>query len=328
MRWRILLVLLITVLSFLWVLSRIEPGRLQVSAQTYRWSWMSGVFALYLASHAVRVVRFRWILGRPVPFWRLMSITSIGYFAINVVPARLGELVRPYLLAEREQVPFGEGMAAIFVERLVDMVMLLGMLFAVTWLVELPPGALVVQGIDLIATGQRVVGGLVVAGIVGLVLFVTAGERALVWSDKLPLGSVVRRFVVGLRGLFGRPREIGGILLASLLIWLFTFWSVQLSLAAYPGLPATLSDSLVVWTGTLLAMALVPTAAFVGSFEAGAMGGVMALGGNEQDAVAFALILHLGQFFFTIGWGGLFILWEGMSLREVVARSQRAAERS
>jgi len=262
-------------------------------------------------------------MGRDVPFWRLMSIVSIGYVAINVVPLRMGEFVRPWLLAEREKVPFGAGVAAIFVERLVDVLMLLGMLWIVAFGVDLP-SAVVVDGVDVLAFGQRFAGTIVIGGTLGLVVMVALGERALVITDRLPLGTIVRKFVEGIRDLGSRPREMAKILASSVLIWLITLWSVQVSLAAFPGLPYDFRTALVVWTVTLLGMAAIPTPGFFGGFEAACAGGLTLLGVDGDLARTFAVILHIGQFGFTVAWGLVFLVWEGVSLREVVGRSQDA----
>lgn len=326
MRWKIALVLLLTVGCLLWVLWGIDLGTVQVSLESFRWERMLLVFALYIATHAVRIWRFRWILGRKIAFWPLMSIVSIGYVAINVMPLRMGEFVRPWLLRERCGVPFGAGLAAVFVERLVDMLMLLGMLGMVAFWVDLPAGRVVVEGVDVLAFGQRFAGTIVIGGVLGIAVVTALGERALRITDRLPLGSMVRRFAEGLRDLVRRPRELVLILGSSVLIWLVTLWSVQVSLSAFPGFPWDFATALTVWTITLLGMAAIPTPGFFGGFEAACVAGLSLFGIDPDEARTFAVILHIGQFGFTVGWGLLFLVWEGLSLRQVVAQSRAALD--
>lgn len=326
MRWKIALVLLLTLGCLVWVLWGIDPAAVQVNVESFRWERMFAVFGLYILTHAIRIYRFRWILGRPIPFWPLMSIVSIGYVAINVVPLRMGEFVRPWLLRERYDLPFGAGLAAVFVERLVDMLMLLGMLGLLAFWVDLPTGQVMVQGVDVLAFGQRFAGGIVAVGFTGITVVTIAGERALVWFDRLPLGGFVRRFAEGLRGLVARPRELVQILVSSVLIWVVTLWAVQVSLSASPGLPWDFQSALTVWTVTLLGMAAIPTPGFFGGFEAACAAGLALLGVDGDQARTFAVILHLGQFGFTVAWGLVFLVWEGLSLREVVSRSRQALD--
>lgn len=326
MRLKIAAVFVFTVLCLIWVLWGIDPAAVEVGVTTFKWERMGIVLVLYLLTHAIRGQRLIWILGHPVRFWRMFSILSVGYLAINVMPFRLGEFVRPYLLAEREGVPFGAALAAVFVERLLDTLMLLVMLLAVAFWVELPAGALVVEGIDVLATGQRLFGGVVVTGIVGLVTVLALGERALRVTDRLPLGGLARRFVEGLRGLPTRPRELAWIVVSTVVIWLVTLWSVQVSMSAFEGLPWDFGSALTVWAATLAGMAAIPTPGFFGGFEAFCAGAVMLLGADADAARTFAVILHIGQFGFTVLCGLVFLAWEGLSLREVVDQSRAAAE--
>lgn len=325
MRLKVALVLVFTILCLGWVLWGLDPATFAVGVQSFRWERMLVVFVLYLSTHALRSLRLIWILGRPVRFTRMFSILSVGYLAINVMPLRLGEFVRPYLLAEREGVPFGAAMAAIFVERLLDVAMLLVMLLAVAFFVELPEGALVVQGTDILAAGQKLFGTMVALGLGGLVVVGLMGERALRWTDRLPLGSFVRRFVEGIRGLAARPGELAWILVTSVVIWVVTLWSVQVSLSAFPGMPSDFGAALTVWASTLAGMAAIPTPGFFGGFEAFCAAGLVVMGVELDAARTFAVILHVGQFGFTVFCGLVALLWEGLSLRELVDRSRAAA---
>ena len=84
------------------------------------------------------------------------------------------------------------------------------------------------------------------------------------------------------------------------------------------------SGALIVWTLTLAGMTAVPTPGFFGGFEASCSAALMMLGGDADRARTFAVLLHLGQFAFTVCSGVLFLVLEGLSLRELVDRSRRA----
>lgn len=327
MRLKIAAVLAVTILCLGWVLWGIDPSVVAVSLGDFRWAYMLVVLAAYAGAHALRVVRLRAILGRHVPFVRLLSILSIGYLAINVVPLRMGEFVRPTLLAEKEGIPFGAGLAAIFVERLVDMLMLLGMMLLVSFAVELPAGRIVVEGIDVLQAGQKAVGSLVLVGVVGLAVLLLVGEPLLRLTDRLPGGGFLRRFREGILTLARRPLALAAVLGTSVVIWSVTVLAVYLTLLAFPGLPATAGNALLVWTVTLTGMTVVPTPGFFGGFEASCSAGLVLLGADADRARTFAVLLHLGQFGFTVGAGLFFLVWEGLSLRDVVGRSRVSAER-
>ncbi|MCA9491981.1 MAG: flippase-like domain-containing protein, partial [Myxococcales bacterium] len=119
----------------------------------------------------LRVARFGLLLGDRRPAMREVGVVcGIGFLAIQVVPLRLGELVRPYLLAERG-VGWGRSLGALAVERLLDLVVLIGML-ALAGLVEVPQ-RLLIGGVDVLPQAQvaaSTAAALLAAALVGLVL--------------------------------------------------------------------------------------------------------------------------------------------------------------
>lgn len=82
---------------------------------------------IFLVSFAVRVVRWRYILGhiKEVGWMQVLSILSIGFMANNVLPARLGEVVRAYFLAKKTGIRKSLSLATIVLERLSDFAALL-----------------------------------------------------------------------------------------------------------------------------------------------------------------------------------------------------------
>jgi uncharacterized membrane protein YbhN (UPF0104 family) len=321
-RIQVAVVLAVTAACLLWVLWGIDFAQAGQALSDFHWATVVGVEAVYLGTHLLRVVRFRLILGRPLPFWPLFRLVSVGYLAIHTVPLRMGEFVRPYLLRERHAVTFGEGLAAIFVERLVDLIMLLGMILLTTVLVEVPEGRLVVQGLDVLAAGQRTVGAMVAVGLLGLVVLVLMPDALLDRLSRLPGGGLLRRFREGLLHLLRAPASAAQILAHSVIIWAGTVWAIQLTLAAFPGMSADLGVALAAWAATLAGTTAVPTPGFFGAFEAFFSGTIRVFGAEEAAAVACAVLVHLCQFGFTVVTGGISLFVEGVSLREVVARSR------
>ena len=90
-------------------------------------SWLAVSIVFMLLSYVGRALRWEAMLRplRPrVSLWNLCSATVIGFTAI-VLLGRAGELVRPYLIAIKEQVSFSSQMAAWLLERVLDAVVVL-----------------------------------------------------------------------------------------------------------------------------------------------------------------------------------------------------------
>ena len=320
---RIAAVLVVTALCLVAALWGVDLQQAAVAFTEARWWLLLPMWGLYIVAHTLRVVRLGMLLGQPVPFRRLFSINSVGFLAINVIPLRMGELVRPWLLAEREGVPFGRGMAAIFIERLLDMVMLLLMLLGLTLVVELPEGGLVIEGVDVIRFGQRFAGAIAGAGTLFGAGLVAIGEPAIRLLERLPMGGLVarfaRRFREGFATLLSRPLQAAALLALSAGIWAVTIGAIGVFMAAFDGIPVGIGPAWSTWAITLSGMAAVPTPGFFGAFELFCSSALWLLWGVERgSASTFAVALHLGQFVFTIGLGATFLVVEGLSVRDLV----------
>jgi uncharacterized protein (TIRG00374 family) len=77
------------------------------------------VLALYL-----RALRWRWLARslseRPLPIRPLFRATALGFMAINVLPLRLGELARPWLLGRETEVRGSAALGTLVLERAID----------------------------------------------------------------------------------------------------------------------------------------------------------------------------------------------------------------
>ena len=70
------------------------------------WLWFVPICLVTLLAFWIRAVRWGWLLKsvKPIGAGSLFSATMIGFMANNLLPARLGELVRPWALGTSEKV--------------------------------------------------------------------------------------------------------------------------------------------------------------------------------------------------------------------------------
>jgi len=101
------------------------------------WSWLGLSICLILLSNVGRALRWQVMLrpfGRTLSVWKLTSDTAIGLTAV-VLLGRVGEVVRPYLIAVQTGLPLSSQAAAWLLERTLDLlVVLLFFGFALLWI--------------------------------------------------------------------------------------------------------------------------------------------------------------------------------------------------
>ena len=129
-----------------------------------------------MVTYVMRAFRWQYLLAGigPTRFSTAFKTTVIGFAASFLLPARAGEVIRPYLLARREHLNATAAFATIILERLLDLLTVL-LLFA-GFVLTAAPG--VVSG-DPVLFARVKIGGLLAAGtaLAGVVvLFVLAGH--------------------------------------------------------------------------------------------------------------------------------------------------------
>ena len=109
-----------------------HPSEIKSALGEANYWWLFPAFAVLLVAISARCVRWS-VLMRPVAPMspaRLFPYAIIGYMANNLLPARAGELVRAYVLGDREHLSKMGTFGTIAVERLFDGCVLVLMLLA------------------------------------------------------------------------------------------------------------------------------------------------------------------------------------------------------
>ncbi|MEP7117282.1 MAG: lysylphosphatidylglycerol synthase transmembrane domain-containing protein [Acidobacteriota bacterium] len=290
--------------------------------------------ACVMASYALRAVRWQVMLsplGHP-RFGVALRATIIGFAASFILPARAGEVLRPWLLARREGLDPSAVFATIVIERMLDLVTVLTLL--ATFLLAFDPGF---SAIDPAVFRAVRVGGLgaAVGAVVGLgVLFLFASRPALLaravaiataWLParmSVTITAMATAFAQGL-AVVRRPSQLARALAWSLVLWiLIAFQTWVVSAAVGVAMP---------WSGSLLMVALlvvgvaVPTPGAVGGFhEAYRIGATSFFGADNDRAVGAAIVLHAVGFLPTLLAGAVLMAQEGLTVSRLGEAAQAA----
>jgi uncharacterized membrane protein YbhN (UPF0104 family) len=273
---------------------------------------------LYFAGVWVRAVRWRALL-RPiaqVSAGRLFPVVVIGYMANDVLPLRLGEVARCFVLRRREGVAQSAALGTVLVERVMD---------GLTMLVFM---GLTLPLLPFSETLYRLMGA-------ASALFVGVAVTLVVLATR---PAVATRLVDGTLGRFGgrigeRGRglaltflsgvgSLGGggaalrIFALSCLAWLMEAGMYFVLMFAFPFAP---SAALAVLTTAVANLGtLIPSSpGYVGVFDFIGKSVLVQFGVPDEPALAYVLVVH-AALVVPVTLLGFYYLWRlGVSLRDV-----------
>jgi glycosyltransferase 2 family protein len=282
------------------------------------------MFVTVFLDVAARGGRWRALLEpiRRLSYPRVLGYTYVGYLANNVLPARLGELVRSHALGEGEGLSRPTVLGTVVVERIVDTVIV----------VALAAVAVVVLGIGGVVSTAVVLGAAFVGVLlVGLVLAVVShrlpgAERVSVIAERVPrVLDMARRLRDGL-AVVGRPRAIVAAVLFSLLAWTASIATFIVGGAAV-GISLSPAEGALLSSGVALATIVPSGPGYLGTFELTAVGIATQFGVHADTAFAMALLVHALILVVTSVGGGTAAMRLGVGLRTGPAREggERAA---
>ena len=297
---------------FAWMLVRqISIDGLRQAFSGVAQHWIIAALLSFMVGYACRVQRWRLMLQvvRPKLRWRHCVGPFLASFAVNnVLPFRAGDVMRAFAFNRRLGVTSGSVLATLFVERLLDLLMVL-LLFG---------SALAVFGLQASQLAGIGGGALILAG--GMVMLVLLFPGLLA-PMLLAFGRLTARMVpaLGLR----LQEEIGRMLstlvgmaregnMVRLIAWSAVAWLAEGGVFGFAalGLQAISVPSaswLALPIGTLAT--LIPsTPGYVGTFDYFTVHAMTALGNDRTAAIAYALLVHALLWLPPTVCGGLYLL--------------------
>ncbi|HET7829973.1 MAG TPA: lysylphosphatidylglycerol synthase transmembrane domain-containing protein [Candidatus Limnocylindrales bacterium] len=251
--------------------------------------WIAAMLLFMVLDITLRALRWR-VLLRPVadvPFSMTLPANLVGYLANNILPARLGELVRTHDLGERSGVPRSTILGTIVVERVVDTVVLVA-------IASLAILVLSVRGIvaSAVLVGLAVCALLVVAIAVGIAAHRLPGaDRVLAFLQRWPrVVEMLARLREGLT-IATKAGTVGRALVLTLAAWGCTILAFTAGAQAV-GIQPTMGQAALLAAGSNLATAIPAAPGYVGTFELAAVTIGASIGIGRSDALAMTVLVH------------------------------------
>lgn len=314
--WRIWIGLAVSAAFLYWVTRQVEDfGEVVRHLGSADYRWILPALVAYFVGVWIRAIRWQVLLNpiKRVSVGRLFAVVAIGYMANDVLPARLGEVVRAYVLKERDGISRLSSLATIGVERMFD---------GATMLAFVGIASLSMPFNDEVAAIFRVAGFIFIAAFAVLFLFALSPSLAqriaafvlqfLPESLRHRGRGPVDKVLVGLASL-QRVGSFATILVLSVLAWLF---EALMYLLIGIGFKLDISPiGYLLTTGVINLGTMAPSSpGYIGTFEAFGVLSLGFLGADSQQALSYIVVLHLVLLIPITLVGFAFLLYHNLSL--------------
>lgn len=295
---------------------------------------------LYFVAVWFRAARWKFLL-RPLigkPNKNIYSVVVVGYMANNLIPVRIGEIVRAYYLSLRESCSAPAAFGTVAVERATDVLALLFFLAAA--------GLMGTVGVER-AVGDisaDVPGGAAVLALVAVLPFVAvlsvvviistaSSQSVLGWLDRMMfmIGGSLRTRLLGiaerlLEGLtvVSSPKDLAKVFAWSLPVWaseavMYYLIAQGFDLRSVFDSQVEFIAAILVFTSAAnLAGVLPSTAGSWGPFDFFGAAALVALGVGQDVAAAFALTVHVALWVPPTVVGAVLLVLDGSSLSKLM----------
>lgn len=306
-----------------------------------KWWVVPAYFATLFVMSYFRAVRWRFLLRSfaDVPRKRVLAVSWIGFAAILLMPFRIGEIVRPYMLREKGKISMSSATGTVVAERVVDGLFLsLILAIALIFIPTIDPLPDHVVGLPVsvqqVRTSGFVMLGVFTAAFITIAVFYFARE----WARKMTLlvfGLVSKRLGEKLAGtaeklanglhFLGRGRDAGGFLVETTLYWginAFGMWLLAWGCGVVhaDGTPITFGEACALM-GMLGCTILIPgPPGLLGVFQAGIYAGMTMYFPTAivtGPGAAYVFLLYAVQLVWTIGAAGFFLTFDRSALKEL-----------
>lgn len=274
--------------------------------------WLIPFMLLSVAIIPLRAVQWQRTLSKPVALRERYHLVAIGAFTHNVVPGKLGDFIRSFLLSRTQRIPFVQSLGSVAVCKLLEFAALMG-LIAVSFLGPFGEKMAGFAGPLRVAVGVCV--GLVVL-VVLLAHYALPFARLLERKGKLPR---VRHLLGHVSEGLGTARSFRGMARALF----FSIGPVLASALAYGlalrgiGVSGGLFAGTVILGAIALGQSLPGVPAGVAIYYSVTSWAARSLGAAPEDAAAFSALTHLGTVLSQVLVGAFSVRARGIRIRDL-----------
>lgn len=246
----------------------------------------------------------------------LFSVTSVGFLAIAAIPARIGELARPYLISKRSSIKMSSAMGTIVIERILDSFTILSIALIVIFMTDLP--SWMIQ--------SSIIFFLLALALFCFVLFLILRRDASLKFvnrilDKLPgklankVDALLHHFIDGLQ-VITNINLLMYLIFLSMVIWLVDVLAIYTLLLSF-GFTLPFMASFVLMIILIVGIAIPTAPGFIGNWHFACVLGLSLFGLAKAEALSFAVVYHFLSMIVLVIFGVAFLPFNKFSISDM-----------
>ncbi len=337
--------LAITTACFWWTFKDTRWAEMWASLRSANYYWLLPYALILTAIHICRTLRWGSLLSGlgKVPFKKLNEAAGIGFMMLIILPFRLGEFARPFLLAQRSTIRRSPAMTTVVLERIVDGIVIAVMLRVLLFFVP-------ANGADIrhIRWGANLMFVIFFGGLMFLLFALWQQDRAVrlvrAVAGKLSqraadqAAHIVDGFVGAMRQLPAR-RQMAMFVLYTAIYWFLNGWGMSVLARAFDcqmagttlcePLQLSLFQGFVVLAVLVVGLMIPAAPGSAGTFQAFIVLGLSVFLPKavvNASGVAYANVLWVVQMGQQVLFGLVLLLLSRQSLRDIAGELSDVAE--
>jgi uncharacterized protein (TIRG00374 family) len=263
---------------------------------------------------------YRWgVILQPmekIDQFALFSVTSVGFMAIAAIPARIGELARPYLISKRSSIKMSSALGTVLIERILDSFTVLTMALIVLLLTDLPSWMIESSIIFFL---------LAVAMFCFILFLILRREKALKFINiilsKLPgkfankIDQLIHHFIDGFQ-IITNIKLLLYLFFLSAIIWLVDVLAIYMLLLSF-GFTLPVIASFVLMIILIVGIAIPAGPGYIGNWHYACVLALSLFGLTKADALSFAVVYHFLSMIIVLVLGIAFLPFNKFSISEM-----------
>lgn len=321
--------IIISLVLIIWACTLVNWSEVLQELSHVRYQVLFISLLIMLGHFLLRAYRWRFLLvDCSAPFRDLFDAIMLGNFASYILPFRAGELVRPGVLAQRNNYSFAPAFASVVIERLFDLIAVLfsfGILL--TFIESVPDWAMAgAWSLSVLAVA------ILVFLLIGIFLPDTARKISGVFLGIFPekIQKPLQAFEDGLLSgvsVLKSGKKLFMIIFLTVFVWLSNFFLFCQFLTMFPEAPGMITGFV---TAVVLALAVAAPSApgFIGVYQTGSIAGFVMTGASAESAMTFAIVTHVFQYIVYVIYGVFLLFRYNFSLQDLRSSGRSPASSS